>query len=141
MLSEQDKVNGRRIPLEMFNQGRLDLAEELFTSDYVEHVSLPPEFPTGIAGIQAFINVVRTGFPDFRYTIEDEIAEGDKIVYRLTATGTNNGEFLGMPATGKSATWSEIHICRMENGKLAEHWANVDNLGMLQQLGVIPAPG
>ena len=63
------------------------------------------------------------------------------MVQRLTARGTMTGAFMGMPATGKSATWTEIHIARVANGKLTEHWSNIDQLGMLQQLGVIPTPG
>ena len=78
--------------------------------------------------------------PDFHYTIEDMIAEGDKVVVRLTAQGTQMGEFGGIPATGKHATWTEMPIGRIASGAIAEHWGEIDNLGMLQQLGVIPAP-
>jgi predicted ester cyclase len=91
--------------------------------------------------LKAFATAVRAAFPDFHYTVEDEIAEGDKYVVRLTARGTMQGAFLGMPATGKQATWTEVHVARVVGGKLAEHWACIDQLGMLQQLGVIPAPG
>jgi hypothetical protein len=84
---------------------------------------------------------LRSAFPDFKYTIEQEIAEGDMVVHRLTGRGTMQGEFLGMPATGKQATWQEIHIGRFEDGKIADHWAVVDQVDMLQQLGLMPAPG
>ena len=87
------------------------------------------------------VGIFRTAFPDFHYTVEDEIAEGDKVVVRLTARGTQNGSFLGMPPSGKQATWSEIHIARMSSGKVVEHWVESDTLGMLQQLGVIPPMG
>jgi predicted ester cyclase len=141
MSPEQNKAIARRIPLEIFNQGKLDLADEIFAPDYIEHAQVPPGFPMGIPGLKLFVAQVRAAFPDFRYTIEDELAEGDKVVLRLTASGTQQGEFAGIPATGKRATWGEIHIATMQGGKLTEHWVNLDQLGMLQQLGVIPAPG
>jgi predicted ester cyclase len=141
MTPEQNKTIVRRIPEEVFNQGNLDVADELFAPDYIEHAEFPPGLPSSLPGFKQFVTLVRTAFPDFRYTIEDEIAEGDKVVARLTASGTQKGEFLGIPATGKQATWTEIHICRMADGQLVEHWVEVDNLGMLQQLGVAPMPG
>jgi predicted ester cyclase len=90
--------------------------------------------------LKAVIAATLDAFPDFRYTIDDEIVEGDRIVNRLTATGTQERAFLGVPATGKRATWGEIHMGRIRGGKFVDHWAQIDNLGMLQQLGVIPAP-
>jgi len=141
MSTEDNKTAMRRIPEEIYNQGRLDVADEVFTADYVEHFPLPPGFPTGIPGVKAFVAAVRDAFPDFHYTVEDEIAEGDKYVVRLTARGTMQVAFLGMPATGKQATWTELHVARVVGGKLVEHWTCIDQLGMLQQLGVMPAPG
>jgi predicted ester cyclase len=85
-------------------------------------------------------SVFDNALPDFHYTIEDVIGEGDKVAVRLSAQGTQTGEFGGIPATGKHATWSEMHIGRISNGMLTEHWGEIDNLGMLQQLGVIPSP-
>ena len=87
------------------------------------------------------VQAIRAAYPDFHYTVDEVIAEGDKVVLRVTASGTQRGEFSGMPATGKSATWSEMHIARMTNGQLVEHWAVQDQLGMLQHLGIIPAQG
>jgi predicted ester cyclase len=109
-------------------------------SDYVDYV-IPPGVPPTREGFKQFISMFLAAFPDFHYTIEDEIAEGDKVVNRLTARGTQQGELQGIPATGKQATWSEIHIGRMAGGLLVEHWGSIDQLGMLQQLGVIPTPG
>jgi predicted ester cyclase len=140
MTAEQNKTLLRRIPEEMFNKGNLSIAGEVFAADYIEHLALPPGIPSGLDGFKVFVSALRTAFPDFHYTVDDEIAEGDKVVQRLTAQGTQKGEFAGMPATGKHATWTEIHIGRVAGGKLVEHWANVDQLGMLQQLGVIPKP-
>jgi predicted ester cyclase len=97
--------------------------------------------PAGNEGFKVFITMFRTAFPDLAYTIDDEIAEGDRVVERVTARGTMKGDFQGMPASGKTATWSEIHITRFENGKAVEHWGVVDQLGMLAQLGFAQAPG
>jgi predicted ester cyclase len=141
MSAEENKRAMHRIPEELYNQGRLDVADEVVAPDYVEHFPLPPGFPTGSAGLKAFVTALREGFPDFHYTVEDEIVEGDRYVARVTARGTMRGAFMGMPATGKQATWTEIHIARVAGGKLVEHWACIDQLGMLQQLGVIPTPG
>ena len=140
MSNEVNKANALRVPLEMFNQGKMTAADEVVAADYIEHAVLPPGLPVGVPGLKLFIGGLRAAFPDFRYTVEDVIAEGDKVVVRLTARGTQRGEFAGMPATGRQATWAEIHICDMADGKLVEHWVVQDQLGMLQQLGAIPAP-
>lgn len=140
-LQDQNKASALRIPNEMFNQGNMAAADDFVAADYVEHAPLPTGLPSGLPGLKLFVTALRAAFPDFLYTVEDIIAEGDKVVIRLTARGTQEGEFAGMPATGKQATWSEIHISGMAGGKLVEHWVVQDRLGMLQQLGVIPAPG
>ena len=141
MSTEENKALVRRIPEEVYNQGKLDVADEVIDPEYIEHAQLPPDIPPGIPGLKQFVTALRTAFPDFRYTVEDEIAEGDKVVIRLTASGTQQGDFLNIPASGKQASWSEIHICRMADGKLVEHWVTIDQMGMMQQLGVLPAPG
>ncbi len=134
------KTQLERIPLEVFNQGNFGLIDELIAPDFVEHYEQPGVPPTR-EGFKQFAMAYRSAFPDLRYTVEDAIDAGDKIVYRLTASGTMKGDFLGMPATGTRASWTEIHIGRVANGQLVEHWGLVDQLGMLVQLGVIPAPG
>jgi steroid delta-isomerase-like uncharacterized protein len=138
MSIELNKTNVLRIPLEVFNQGNLAVADEVMAADYIEHAAVPPGLPPSLAGFKIFISALRAAFPDFQYTVEDVIAEGDKVVVRLTARGTQNGEFLGLPASGKQATWSEIHIADMADGKLVEHWVVQDQLGMMQQLGFVP---
>jgi steroid delta-isomerase-like uncharacterized protein len=139
IMSEQNKALVRRIPEELFNKGDLSVADQVFAQDYVEHVERPPGYPSGVPGIKQFVADFRAAFPDLQYTVEDVLGEGEKVVLRTTVRGTHRGPFLGIPATGKQATWSEIHIGRLANGKLAEHWAVRDQLSMLQQLGVIPA--
>jgi predicted ester cyclase len=129
-----------RIPLELLNNGNFGLVEELLSPDFVEHTPLQGVAPTR-AGFKQSATALKAAFPDLRYTIDDSIESGDQIVHRLTASGTMKGDFMGMPATGKRATWTEIHIGRVANGRLTEHWGLVDQLGMLVQLGVIQAPG
>jgi predicted ester cyclase len=85
--------------------------------------------------------MIWSAFPDWRYSIEDLIAGGDKVVARVTVYGTHQGNFLGIPATGTPVTMTEIQIVRVAFGQIVDMWANVDLLGMLQQLGAVPAPG
>lgn len=129
-----------RIPLEILNKGDLGLVDEIYATDYVERTGLPG-VPTTRDGFKQTVKALRTAFPDLHYTIDDAIESGDRIVHRLTGSGTMKGDFQGMPATGKRATWTEIHIGKVANGRLTEHWGLVDQLGMLVQLGIVPAPG
>ena len=139
MSIEDNKAVAKRA-VEAINAGDFSLLESLVAPDGADHAVPPGMPPTRDSAIQ-FLTMFRAAFPDLHYTLEDVIAEGDRVVQRATASGTMKGEFLGMPATGKSATWSEIHIVRVQDGKIVEHWASVDQLGMLQQLGLAPAPG
>lgn len=129
-----------RIPLEIFNQGKTQLIDELFAPEYVDRTPQPDVAPTR-DGFKRWVTALRTAFPDIRYSVEDVIDGGDKWVSRLKVTGTMTGAFAGMPATGKQATWTEIHILRVANERVLEHWGLVQELSMLIQLGAIPAPG
>ena len=128
-----------RIPLEVFNKDNFGLIEELVSTDFVERTVQPGVAPTR-AGFKQSAIELKKAFPDLRYTIEDSIESGDKIVHRLTARGTMQADYMGMRATGKPATWTEFHIGRVVNGRLTEHWGLVDQLGLLVQLGVIQSP-
>ncbi|HEV8340275.1 MAG TPA: ester cyclase [bacterium] len=135
---KENKAIGRRV-IDAINTGNLTAIDEVFSPSYVDRTP----FPGATAdqdGLKKSLTQLRVAFPDFRYTVEDEFATADKLVHRLSAKGTQKGEFQGVPATGKTATWSEIHITRIVNGKVAEHWGIVDQLGMMQQLGLIPEP-
>jgi len=134
------KLTAERIPLEVFNNGNYALLDELMTPDFVDHTPLPGIAPTR-EGLKQSMIALRTAFPDLRYTIESTVACGDEVVHRLTATGTMTGELMGIPATGRTATWTEVHIGRGIHGRLTEHWGLVDRLGMLVQLGIVAAPG
>ena len=134
------KTKLERVPLEVLNQGKYELIDEIYAPDFVEHYEQPGVPPTR-EGFKQFAMAYRSAFPDLHYTVEDAIEAGDRIVHRLSASGTMKGDFLGMPATGKHATWSEIHIGRVSDGRLVEHWGLVDQLGIFVQLGIVPAPG
>ena len=134
------KRTAERIPLEVLNNGDFGLLDELLAPEFVDRTPQPGVSPTR-EGLKQTLVGLKTAFPDLRYTIEDAIMCNDQIVHRLSATGTMKGDFMGIPATGKQATWTEIHIGRGVNGCLTEHWGLVDQLGMLVQLGIVPAPG
>jgi predicted ester cyclase len=138
-MTDAEKALTRRVPMEAFNEGKLEAIDEALAPDFIENQATPG-FPPGGEGLKAFVVELRRTFPDFKYTLNKEIAEGDTLMQYLTATGTMTGDFMGMKASGKMATWNEIHIVRMQNGKGAEHWGVADELAMLQQLGFIPTP-
>ena len=124
---------------DLINAGDIDGFGRQLADDFVEREELPGIPPTK-AGVVQYFRMMLVAFPDMRMDVEDVIASGDKAVARVRVTGTNKGEFMGMPATGKSATVKLIDITRFGNDGLAhEHWGVVDQLGLMQQLGVIPA--
>ena len=139
MSLESNKKTVNRMPLEAFNEGRLEVVDEVMSADMVDHSS-QPGLPPGREGIKALVTAIRSAFPDLKNTIIRQIAEGDMIVTHVRSSGTMNGDFMGMKATGKSATWEAVHIARVKDGKIVEHWAVQDQLGMLQQLGLAHAP-
>jgi steroid delta-isomerase-like uncharacterized protein len=139
MAAEENRTVIRRFLEELFNARDLDAIDRYIADDYVDHV-IPPGIPPTRDGFRQFIGMFLEALPDFHYTIKDVIADADRVAVRLTAQGTQQGEFQGIPPTRKRATWGEMHIGRMRDGKIVEHWGQIDNLGMLQQLGVIPAP-
>ncbi len=140
MSTEQNKAISRRIPLEVFSQGRLEVVDEILAPDFTEHTAPPPGVPAGREGVKAIASALRKGFPDLTYRVDLQIAEGDFVAGHVTVNGTHKGEVFGMPATGKHAEWTESHIVKMVNGKITEHWGVIDQLGMLRQLGLAPAP-
>ncbi len=113
--------------------------DEIFAPNYVYHSPGVPELPPGPEGLKQLLSGYVAAFPDVRTTIEELIAEGDQVVARLTYSGTHQGAFQGIAPTGKQITMSSIDIVRIADGKIVEEWESPDNLGLLQQLGVIPA--
>jgi steroid delta-isomerase-like uncharacterized protein len=138
MSTEQNKANDRRI-IEGLNQGNVNVFDELMVLNFVDH-----DASTTMQGVEAFkkfASAYLTAFPDLHFSIDDQIAEEDKTTLRYTARGTHRGDLMGIPPTGKQVTVTGIFITRWANGKAEESWLNFDALGMLQQLGVVPAPG
>ena len=109
------------------------------TDDFVAHV---PGMPLSLGGDEweTFIGIFLGGFPDMELVVEDVVAQGDRVAVRWTFYGTHEGEFFGSPPTGERVTMSAIEINRLVDGKIAEHWVELDQLGMLQQVGAIPSP-
>lgn len=134
-MSEQNKKIVRRTFEEIWNRGNLAVIEERFSRDYAGHST---NNVRGQEGAKQFATEMRSAFPDFHYTVEDEIAEGDKVVHRWTLRGTHQGTFQGIPPTGRQVTITGISIRRIAGGKLVEGWTNADLLGLLQQLGAVP---
>jgi steroid delta-isomerase-like uncharacterized protein len=131
-------VSIRRL-YDLINAGDIDGFGRQLADDFVEHEELPGIPPTK-EGVVQYFRMMLAAFPDMRMAVEDVIASGDKAVARVTVSGTNTGEFMGMPATGKSAAVKLIDITRFgDDGLAREHWGLVDQLALMQQLGVIPA--
>lgn len=138
-MSAANKALARRLLEEAFNAGNIDIVDELLAVGFINHDAAAPEPTVGPDAAKASIAGYREAFPDLRITIEDQIADGDRVVTRWSAKGTHQGELMGMPATGKQSTVTGITIDRIVDGRIAESWTNWDTLGMLQQLGVVPA--
>jgi steroid delta-isomerase-like uncharacterized protein len=141
MSTEDNKALVRRFFMEFWDQHNLAVADELMTSNHTDHTPGSPPLPPGPEGFKQFGAVYFKAFPDLRLTIDDMVAEGDRVTTRWTSHGTNTGELMGMPPTGKSITVTGITINRIAGGKADETWTNFDMLGLLQQVGVIPAMG
>ena len=137
-MSEANKALVRRFYEEVLEKGNLTLVDELFASNYVYHEPTVGEVK-GPEGIKQLAAMYRTAFPDLRMRIEDLVAEGDKVVSRWTGRGTHLGELMGVAPTGKQMTVTGMVISRIIGGKFVEDWENYDTLGMMQQLGALPA--
>ena len=137
MSTEQNKALFHRFFEELVNESNLALADKLIATDIMDHAT-PPGLPPNLEGFKQFLGSFLTAFPDIHVKIEDVIAEGDKVVARVTVHGTHKGTFMGIPPTGKQATWTAIHIARVTDGKMAERWITIDLWDIIQQLGVVP---
>jgi predicted ester cyclase len=139
MTAEQNAATYRRWFDEGCSQGNVDLANELYSPDYVTH-SVGPQFAPTLDGLKMFVRALREGLPDLHCPVDEVIAEGDRVAGRFSLRGTHNGNLLGIPATGRRVDVGVIVIARYDElGKWVEDWASWDQLGLLQQLGVVPA--
>jgi steroid delta-isomerase-like uncharacterized protein len=139
MSVDQNKVVIRRFVEEVINQGLLERANDLVLADFVELDPLPGQ-EQGRDGLKAVIGMIRSAFPDTNWVINEMVGEGEKVVTRFTWTGTHAGAFLGVPATGRHVTVKGVVIDRLKRGKMADSRILMDTLGLMQQLGAIPAP-
>jgi steroid delta-isomerase-like uncharacterized protein len=135
-MSEQNKAAVHRLIAEVWNRGNFAVVDELVAPNYVGHSSTETR---GREGYTQFFSRLRTAFPDIQFTVGDQIVEGDRVVARWTARGTHVGEYAGLPPTGKSGVVTGITVFRIPEGEVRECWTNADELGLLQQLGVVPA--
>ncbi len=140
MSAEENKAVIRRAYDELWNERNVGVVDELVAEDFLNHAA-PPDRQRGRQDLKDMILMFESAFPDFHYEVEDVIAEREKVAVRDLFRGTHQGNFMGIPATGNRVTMEAIHIYRFREGKLAEHWVVRDDLGMMRQLGVAPAPG
>jgi steroid delta-isomerase-like uncharacterized protein len=135
--AEENKAIVLRHWEEIVSKGRLDLIDEIFAPDFVAHEA--DQDIRGPEGVRQFILMLRAAFPDLHITVEDVLAEGDKVVQRWSGHGSHQGELMGLPPSGKRFSVTGITISRFEGGKVAEEWELYDMMGMLQQVGALPS--
>jgi predicted ester cyclase len=135
-----NKLIGWRVLVELWGEGRLAVADELYAPDYVDHVGRGPEASRviGPEGIKQAVTLFRTALPNLHYTVEAQLAEDELVLSRFSATGTQTGEYLGKAPTGRQVTYTGMDLNRILNGKIVESWVNYDALALLQQLGLVP---
>ena len=138
MSPEENKAVVRRFVEEVFNQGNLAAVDRFLAAEYRDANALPGQEP-GREGAKRAFGLYQEVFPYLRYTIEEMIAEGDTVVTRVTFRGTHRGAFLGIPPTNRQVSVPAVHITRLVEGTIREHWSLMDDLGLMQQLGVVPA--
>ena len=137
--TEENKAIVARYFNEILNQGKLEVIDEIMSPNFAFRIPTLPEPIRGPEGMKQFVTGLRNGFPDIHFTVEREAAEGDKVASRWRILGTHKGEFLGVSPTGNCVEDQGVDIFRIANGKIAEIWVNENDLGLMQQLGVIPS--
>lgn len=134
---EENKEIVRR--LDAIWQGDLEIVDELVAEDFFNHNPIVPDAPPGPEGFKQNVSALRTAFPDIDFTTEEIIAEGDKVVFRAVGHGTHEGKLMGVEPTGREVELSGIVIFRIGDGQVVERWAQFDTMGMLRQIGALPA--
>lgn len=140
MSTEHNKQLYRRLVEEAFNQGNVDAVTELMAEDFVEHEQMGPDAGSGREAALGMMTMIRGAFPDLHVSIDSLIAEGDVIAARTTWRGTHQGEFMGVPASGKRVEFEAIDIVRFQDGRAAEHWGQTDAMGLMMQIGAMEPP-
>jgi steroid delta-isomerase-like uncharacterized protein len=128
----------RRLMEDDISRGDERVADEIIHPDFYDHTN-PPGMQHGLDGHKAIVRLFRAAFPDSQWTIEDLVAENDRVVIRTTFRGTHLGDFFGVPASGRSVEFGGVHILRVADGKIAEHLGTNDDLGLMRQIGAIPS--
>jgi steroid delta-isomerase-like uncharacterized protein len=141
MSAEENKKVVQRFWKAWEEEDFVDLIDELLAPDYVNHSPGMPDQPTGPEGVKAVVSMFRSGMPDLRVTIDDMVAEGDKVATRYTIEGTHEGELFGVPPTGRRLSIESMAVERVSDGKIEEHRRITDTLDMMQQPGVLPESG
>jgi steroid delta-isomerase-like uncharacterized protein len=138
-MTEENKGMARRAIEEVYGNRNPDAADEIYAPDFVDQdPATPEEMRRGPDGVKQQAAMYGGAFPDIQMTVEEQVAEGDKVVTRWSARGTHQGELMGVPASGNQVTLTGITIARVADGKIQEEWSNWDGLGMMQQIGAMP---
>jgi steroid delta-isomerase-like uncharacterized protein len=138
--TERNKAVVRRFIEEVQNKKNMDVFDELNAEDFV-NLSAPPGMPADREGGKIYLGGFLSAFPDSQVTVDDMIAEGDRVATKKTFTGTHTGEFMGLAPTGNRVTLQYVDILRLRDGRIIEHWLSMDQLSFMQQLGAIPQMG
>jgi steroid delta-isomerase-like uncharacterized protein len=125
---------------EVWNQGKVEVLNELVAHDYVNHSSSVPDVQPGPEGLKPIVTAMRRAFPDLRYRIDQLVSTPDAVAARVTLSGTHLGDFFGIAPTGKRFEVTQTNIERFRDGKIVEHWRNTDELSLMRQLGLVPRP-
>ena len=139
--TEENKALARRWFEDLFNAGNLEVADEIIAPDHINHDPTLPDIPPGPEGQKQIVNLYRGAFTNAHISVEEQLAEGDKVVTRWSGSGTHQGEHMGVAPTGNQVTITGLTINRLSDAKIVESWSNYDALGMMQQIGAIPEPG
>ncbi|MGW0771480.1 ester cyclase [Streptomyces sp. NPDC002676] len=134
-----NKIKCRRILDEAFSQGKVDVLDELMTEDFVNH-NAPPGMDTSKEGVKSVIRVEREGFPDMKVELIRDFEEGEFVIQHVKVSGTHKGSVFGAEPTGRTITWNEIHIVKLRDGRVSDHWACNDLHVLLMQLGKMTPP-
>jgi predicted ester cyclase len=138
MVPEDNKRLVRRALEEIYTKGDLELADELVHPDFMDHEPAHAPQPTGPESVKQTVRHLRSAFGELRFAVEDEIAEGDRVVQLVTMSGRHTGPLMGRDPTGRAFAVRHIYIWRIAGGKIADHWGSRDDLGLLGQLGLLP---
>ena len=141
MESQENVAVFQRFVDEVINGGNVSYIDEVVSPDFVEHEELPPGMPDGREAPKALFSLLHVAFPDLHAEIDDTLAQDDRVLLRMTWTGTQTGDFMGIPPTGRRVEFDVYDIVRVVGGKITEHWGLINQMKLMQQLGMVPEAG